>query len=258
MAVNSINSYSNALDIIKSHSNEILEVNKDGTLRTQNGLDKLRTFGSRLVGKYDQVKQEKDAAVGNAITQLWANAVAARSSGVKGDIVPLLKANGKAASPYLERFLQARNAVLGSDKGKISNRAKDARVITSGANKPAKAVRSENAAALGRTQSAAQNYHHAQLKAIRSLSTALTEFATSDQATTDQGIAALSASQKLDRVATSLGKLADTKYADWGKHVLAPLQQAGFTLGKGPLADFAALSGADNNAKKLLDWAAHA
>jgi hypothetical protein len=251
---NNIRSYSNAIDLIKSHSTEVLEVNKDGSLRTQTGLEKLKLLGSRLVGNYNQVKQQKDATVGNAITALWANAVASQNRGAKGHIPPLLQANGKS-NIYLSRFLNARNEVANSAKGNINTRAKDATVIPRGAQRPTKATTPQKAAELGRGLAQREALHGAQLKAIRTLSQALTDFATSDAATTDQGIAALKASQRLDHAAEKLAASPKTKNADWGREVIAPLTQNGFVFGKGALADFGGLSGAADNAKKILDWA---
>jgi hypothetical protein len=248
---NHIRNYSNALDFIKTNGTQILEVNKDGSLRKQNGLEKLKLLGSRLVGKYDQVKQQKDAAVGNAITALWANAKVAQKNGATGHIPPLLQ--GGKANIYVARFLKARNEIGNATSSTITNRAKSAKVVPRQAQRPSKAVKPERAADLGRGKAQNAALQGAQLKAIRTLSQALTEFSLGDSATTDQGIAALNASQKLDRVAAKLES--PSKNIQWGRDVLTPLTQNGFVLGKGALAAFSELSGADDNAQKLLNWA---
>ena len=51
-------------------STKLLEVNRDGSIRTQNWREKLANYGSRLIGRYQLRKDAKDAAVADALTAL--------------------------------------------------------------------------------------------------------------------------------------------------------------------------------------------
>jgi len=255
MAINThISNYSQSLEIAKSHSSELLEVNKDGTVRTQNALDKLKTFGSRLVGKYDQVKKEKDAAVANALTTLWALATTAKARGAKGEFDPLFRQDYHLSNPTLKHFFDARNEIANSPKGKIETRAQSAKVVRSNDARPAKAVSKASVGNIGDGGSKLKELHHAQAKALKQISQALNDFALQEGPTSDQNIAALSVSFKLDKAAQKLGKSSDIKTLDWGKDVIRHLSAQGFQLGHEPLAQFKGLAGSADDQSKVIAW----
>jgi len=63
--------YVDVSDLVKASGNSLLEVNKDGSIRKQNIGEKLANIGSRLLGKYEARRVDKDAKVKEAITQLF-------------------------------------------------------------------------------------------------------------------------------------------------------------------------------------------
>lgn len=63
--------YSDVASLIKAHQNSILEVNADGSIRSQNLKEKIGTLGLRILGKYNANKAEKDAKVAVAIQNLF-------------------------------------------------------------------------------------------------------------------------------------------------------------------------------------------
>jgi hypothetical protein len=91
--INIAKTYVDVSDLVKSHNNSLFEVNKDGSIRTQNIGEKLANLGSRLFGKYEARKIEKDAKVKEAIVQLF------NKSGVSAD---------SYAAPTRDRVLQDR------------------------------------------------------------------------------------------------------------------------------------------------------
>jgi hypothetical protein len=65
--------FSEAIDLLANTSSgsvKLLEVNADGSIRTQNWREKLANWGSRLVGRFELRKDLKDAAVANALIAL--------------------------------------------------------------------------------------------------------------------------------------------------------------------------------------------
>jgi predicted flap endonuclease-1-like 5' DNA nuclease len=65
--------YSAAFNLIRQNSTgstKLLEVNADGSIRTQNWKEKLGNFGARLARRYDLRKDTKDAAVAIALENL--------------------------------------------------------------------------------------------------------------------------------------------------------------------------------------------
>jgi hypothetical protein len=77
--INIAKQYVDVSELVKSHSNSLFEVNKDGSIRTQNIGEKLANIGARLFGKCEARKIEKDAKVKEAIVQLF------NKSGVSAD-----------------------------------------------------------------------------------------------------------------------------------------------------------------------------
>ena len=69
--INVAKRYVDVSDLVKSSGNSLLEVNKDGSIRKQNLGEKLANIGSRLFGKYEARRVDKDAKVKEAITQLF-------------------------------------------------------------------------------------------------------------------------------------------------------------------------------------------
>jgi hypothetical protein len=69
--INIAKRYVDVADLVRAHGNSLLEVNKDGSIRTQNLGEKLANLGSRLFGKYEARRVEKDAKAKEAIIQLF-------------------------------------------------------------------------------------------------------------------------------------------------------------------------------------------
>lgn len=63
--------YQEAFSIAETHKNSILEVNADGSIRTQNLKEKIGNLGLRIISKYTATKAEKDAKVAQAIQNLF-------------------------------------------------------------------------------------------------------------------------------------------------------------------------------------------
>jgi hypothetical protein len=69
--INVAKQYVDVSDLVKAHGNSLFEVNKDGSIRTQNLGEKLANLGSRLLGRYEARKVGKDTKVKEAILQLF-------------------------------------------------------------------------------------------------------------------------------------------------------------------------------------------
>jgi len=63
--------YGDVAPLVKAHRNSILEVSADGSIRTQNLKEKIGNLGLRIIGRYNTVKNEKDAKVADAIRSLF-------------------------------------------------------------------------------------------------------------------------------------------------------------------------------------------
>jgi hypothetical protein len=102
--------FSAAMDLIANNSagptTRLLEVNPDGSIRTQNWKEKLANFGSRLIRTYQARKDAKDAAVVDAFNALVEKA----KSGIdprEKMIWQMHERSGMQAYGFMNRYLEA-------------------------------------------------------------------------------------------------------------------------------------------------------
>jgi pimeloyl-ACP methyl ester carboxylesterase len=102
------NKYSAAIELISSQltqgakaSNELLEVNADGSIRTQNFREKLANLGARFTRTFDARKEGKDAAVAIALQKL------AHSALTGSDYFDKAAVQQHESNPVLNRFHNA-------------------------------------------------------------------------------------------------------------------------------------------------------
>jgi pimeloyl-ACP methyl ester carboxylesterase len=99
------NKYSTAIDLISSQlaqgSDKLLEVNTDGSIRTQTFGEKLANLGARFTRTFDARKESKDAAIAIALQRLAQEALSGN------DPADVAAAQGNETNPILIRFHEA-------------------------------------------------------------------------------------------------------------------------------------------------------
>lgn len=108
-----VNSYSKALELLFETSmirdqgtSKLLEVNADGSIRTQKWYEKLGNLGARLIRSYDARKDTKDAAVAVALERM-----ADRARNGADSPMDKIMAQKHDTYGYLRRFHEARERV---------------------------------------------------------------------------------------------------------------------------------------------------
>jgi len=102
--------YSAAFNLIRQNSTgstKLLEVNADGSIRTQNWKEKLGNFGARLARRYDLRKDTKDAAVAVALENLAHNALNGQDQAERH----FVNQQGQFPAEFLVRYREARQRV---------------------------------------------------------------------------------------------------------------------------------------------------
>ena len=104
------NTFSAALDLIGRNSygsTKLLEVNADGSIRTQNWKEKLGNFGARITRNYDLRKDTKDAAVAHALER-FANAASASDN---PEIRGAVETFNRLTPDFIARYRDAKQRV---------------------------------------------------------------------------------------------------------------------------------------------------
>ena len=104
------NTFSSALELIGRNSygsTKLLEVNADGSIRTQTWKEKLGNFGARITRSYDLRKDTKDAAVAHALERLANDASASDDPEIRGAVETF----NRFAPDFIARYREAKARV---------------------------------------------------------------------------------------------------------------------------------------------------
>jgi hypothetical protein len=104
------NTFSSALELIGRNSygsTKLLEVNADGSIRTQTWKEKLGNFRARITRSYDLRKDSKDAAVAHALERLANAAITSDNPHIRAEVETF----NRFTPDFIARYREAKTRV---------------------------------------------------------------------------------------------------------------------------------------------------